>query len=52
MALNQLAPFPGSLSGIKEALREAGKWRTGSGGSEFQRVTHTQTARTDKTKGA
>lgn len=25
MALNQLAPFPGSLSGIREALREAGK---------------------------
>lgn len=31
MALNQLAPVPGSLGGVREALREAGKWRTGSG---------------------
>lgn len=35
----------------QEALREAGKRKTGSGGFEFQRVTHIQTARTDKTKG-
>lgn len=36
MALNHLAPVPGSLHGIREALREAGKWRTSSGGgSEF-----------------
>lgn len=49
MALNQLAPVPDSLSGIREARREAGK--TGSGGSEFQRVTHTETGRTDETKG-
>lgn len=41
MALNQLAPVPGSLSGVREALREAGRQNTGSGGSEFQRVTHT-----------
>ena len=28
MALNQLAPVPGSLGGIREALRGTGKWRT------------------------
>lgn len=25
MALNQLAPVPGSLGGVREALRDAGK---------------------------
>ena len=28
MALNQLAPVPGSLGGSREALRGTGKWRT------------------------
>lgn len=46
MALNQLAPVPGSLGGVTEALREAGKWRTGSGGSEFQSDTHRQPGQT------
>lgn len=31
MALNQWAPIPGSLGGVRGALREAGTWRTGSG---------------------
>lgn len=28
MALNQLAPAPGSLGGIREALKGTGNWRT------------------------
>jgi hypothetical protein len=53
-APNGLEPVPGSLGGVREDLREIGKWRSGSGGSEFQtqtdRQTHTHTARRDNTK--